>query len=128
MHISEFMLAAPDINEYIFREQIAPALAAMQHTRRTIYASGSDIALRASAVAHEFRRIGDTIGGVLTFEGYDTIDASAAAPIVRAYGHSYVMDSPRVLDDIADALVRHKRIEERSLDPRGPPNLYWLLR
>ena len=128
--ISELLLAAPDINEEIFREQIAPGLVMLlQQTRRTIYASSNDVALKASKVAHEFRRIGDTEGGVLTFTGFDTIDASSAAPLVRAFGHSYVMDSSRVLDDIADILIRRIPTAERGLDRRQvAPNTYWLLR
>jgi esterase/lipase superfamily enzyme len=128
-NISELLLAAPDINEQIFREQIVPALAAMGHTRRTIYASSNDVALKASNIAHDFRRVGDTTGGVLTFSGYDTIDATLAAPVVRSYGHSYVMDSPQVLKDIADTLLRRKPAAERGLDrQQAPPDTFWLLR
>jgi esterase/lipase superfamily enzyme len=128
--ISELILAAPDINEQIFREQIVPGLATLTKTHRTIYASSNDVALKASKVAHEFRRVGDTVGGVLTFSGYETIDASLAAPIVRAFGHSYVMDSAKVLGDITDLLVRHKAIGERDLDKRDrpPDEAFWSLR
>jgi esterase/lipase superfamily enzyme len=127
--ISELLLAAPDINQEIFREQIFPALASIQNMRRTIYASGNDIALKVSKVAHEFRRLGETTGGIPTFSGYDTVDATAAAPFVRAYGHSYVMDSSKVLDDIADILIRRKPVGERGLDMKQiPPDVYWSLR
>jgi esterase/lipase superfamily enzyme len=127
--IGELLLAAPDINEEIFRELIVPGLASLQQTRRTIYASANDVALKASKTAHEFRRVGDTDGGILAFAGFDIIDASAAAPLVRAFGHSYVMDSARVLDDITDILIRRKPVAERGLDRRTvPPNTYWLLR
>lgn len=125
--ISELLLAAPDINEEIFREQIVPALATMQNTRRTIYTSSNDVALKVAKIAHEFRRIGDATGGVLTFAGYDTVDMSQAAPIVRSYGHSYVMDSPRVLSDIGDTFIRRKPITERGL-VQIPPNTFWSLR
>jgi esterase/lipase superfamily enzyme len=125
--ISELLLAAPDVNEEIFREQIVPALATMQNMRRTIYASSNDVALKAAKIAHEFRRVGDATGGVLTFAGYDTVDMSQAAPIVRAYGHSYVMDSPRVLNDIGDTFIRRKPITERGL-VQNPPNTFWSLR
>jgi esterase/lipase superfamily enzyme len=127
--ISELLLAAPDINEHVFREQIVPALANVPSIHRTIYASSNDVALKASKIAHEFRRIGDTVGGVLTFTGYETIDATAAAPIVRAFGHSYVMDSPRVISDIADILIRRKPVAQRGLDRKqATPLPYWLLR
>jgi esterase/lipase superfamily enzyme len=127
--ISELLLAAPDINQEIFREQIVPPLTSMKNMRRTIYASGSDIALKASKFAHEFHRLGETTGGITTFDGYDTIDATAAAPVIRAYGHSYITDSPKVLDDIADILIRRKPVSERGLDSKEiPPDRYWLLR
>jgi esterase/lipase superfamily enzyme len=129
LNISELLLAAPDINEDIFREQIAPGLAAIQSMHRTIYASGNDLALQASKVFHDFPRVGDTAGGVHIFPGFDTIDATAAAPILRSYGHSYIMDSQRVLADVADLLIQRRALTERRLDPRGPPpNTYWLLR
>jgi esterase/lipase superfamily enzyme len=125
--ISELLLAAPDVNEEIFREQIVPALATMQNMRRTIYASSNDVALKAAKFAHEFRRVGDATGGVLTFAGYDTVDMTLAAPIIRSYGHSYVMDSPRVLNDISDTFIRRKPITERGL-VQNPPNAFWSLR
>ena len=125
--ISELLLAAPDINEQIFREQIVPALATMRSTHRTIYASSNDVALKAAKIAHEFRRVGDASGGVLTFAGYDTVDMTQAAPIVRSFGHSYVMDSPRVLNDIADTFILHKPVTERGL-VQIPPNTFWSLR
>ncbi len=125
--ISELLLAAPDVNEELFREQIVPALASMQNTRRTIYASSNDVALKAAKIAHEFRRVGDATGGVRTFAGYDTVDMTQAAPIVRAYGHSYVMDSPKVLNDIGDTFIRRKPITERGL-VQNPPNTFWSLR
>jgi len=125
--ISELLLAAPDVNEEIFREQIVPALAAMRNTRRTIYASSTDVALKAAKIAHEFRRVGDATGGVPTFAGYDTVDMSQAAPVIRSYGHSYVMDSPRVLNDIADTFIRRKPITDRGL-VQVPPNTFWSLR
>src|SRR5262245_66140955 len=40
--ISELLLAAPDVNEQLFREQIVPALASAQLVHRTIYASSND--------------------------------------------------------------------------------------
>jgi esterase/lipase superfamily enzyme len=125
--ISELLLAAPDVNEQIFREQIVPALVAMKKTRRTIYASSNDVALKAANIAHGFRRVGDAAGGVLTFAGYDTVDVTQAAPIIRSYGHSYVLDSPRVLNDIADTFIHHKPITDRGL-VQIPPNTFWSLR
>jgi esterase/lipase superfamily enzyme len=129
-HLRELLLAAPDINAEIFRTTIAPRLASMRGTRTTIYASSSDLALRASKLVHGFRRVGETVGGVITFEGVDTIDASGAAAATRAYGHSYLMDSASVIGDI-QAIVLDKALAtaRRGLSGAGSsPNAYWILK
>jgi esterase/lipase superfamily enzyme len=127
-NLKELLLAAPDINAEIFQEKIIPGLAAID-AHRTIYASSSDVALRASKVVHDYRRVGETTDGVLTFKGYETVDASAAAPTVRAFGHSYVVDSTKVLGDIADTLNLHFNADQRSLPKEGtPPSNWWVLK
>jgi peptidase E len=73
----------------------------MQSAHKTIYVSSADLALAASKVVHGFRRVGESTGGVLTFPEIETIDASKTAPVVRAFGHSYVLDSISVLTDLA---------------------------
>jgi esterase/lipase superfamily enzyme len=98
--LREVLLAAPDINADIFRTVIAPKLVAMQGTRTTVYASSSDIALKASKVVHGFKRVGETTGGVLTYPGLETIDASSASAMTKGYGHLYIADSPSVVKDI----------------------------
>jgi esterase/lipase superfamily enzyme len=126
-HLSELLLAAPDINAELFRSVIAPRLAEMQGTRTTIYASSSDLALRASKLVHGYRRVGETIGGVFTHPPLDTIDASSASPIARAYGHSYLLDSLPVVRDIQSVLKR-VAAKERGLKQGGRvPNTYWSL-
>jgi esterase/lipase superfamily enzyme len=127
-NLRELMLAAPDINEQIFREIILPRMAALQGVHRTIYASSNDVALRVSKVVHDYRRVGETDGGVLTFTGFETIDASRVAPILRAFGHSYVVDSAKVLGDIAEVLSLHFTADQRNLPRQGtPPAAWWVL-
>jgi esterase/lipase superfamily enzyme len=126
--IKEIVFAAPDINSKIFERDLAPTLASMPGVARTIYASSEDLALRASKAIHEYRRIGETAGGVLTFAGFETIDATTASSFRRAWGHSYIFDSPLVIADFADAVVRHKTVARRNLKKAGrPPNGYWVL-
>jgi esterase/lipase superfamily enzyme len=128
-HIREVLLAAPDINAELFRTAIAPQIAAMQGTRTTIYASSSDLALRASKVVHGFRRVGETLGGVFVYPGVDTIDASSAATMTREYGHSYLMDSASVLRDVRTIIQQKLAASQRGLPEVGKaPNLYWQLR
>lgn len=127
--VRDLLLAAPDINAEIFKREIAPSLARMGRTGRTIYASSDDVALRASRNANEFPRVGETVDGVKIFQGFNTIDASTAAPVWRSFGHSYVFDSAKVIGDVEDSLVWRRVFSERSLDRAGAaPNEYWRLR
>jgi len=128
-NLRDLLLAAPDINEKLFREQIAPGIAAVRGVRRTIYASSGDLALRASKIVHSYRRVGETAGGPLVFAGFETIDASATASTLRAFGHSYVVDSRKVLGDIQDLITLRFGADRRRLLRNGaPPDAYWILR
>jgi len=128
-HIREVLLAAPDINAELFRTAIAPQLTGMQGTHTTIYASSSDLALKASKVVHGFRRVGETLGGVFVYPGVDTIDASGAATMIREYGHAYLMDSASVLKDVRTIIQPKLAAKQRGLPEMGkPPDLYWQLR
>jgi esterase/lipase superfamily enzyme len=126
--LRELLLAAPDINADLFRTVIAPKLAAMQGTRTTVYAASSDLALRASKAMHGFKRVGETVGGVLVFPGLETIDASSGALVTRGYGHSYLMDNPSVLKDIQSIIQQRISARERGLPEVGTsPNTFWKL-
>lgn len=126
--IRELLLAAPDINAEIFKYQIAPAFAELQTMRRTIYASSNDVALKVSRSLRGYRRVGETADGVLVFPGFETVDSTAAAPMLRAYGHSYVFDSVAVLKDVELAVVGRLDQASRGLTRAGTaPDLYWVL-
>jgi len=127
-NLKALLLAAPDINADIFREQVAPGLASLTGTSRTIYASGNDVALEASSVLHDFPRVGLTRPHVLTYPGFETIDTTAAAPVLRGYGHSYVVDSPRVIRDMQALIFLTRGAQARGLPRQGvPPTAYWVL-
>jgi len=127
-HIRGLLLAAPDINAELFRTTIAPQLAALEGTQTTIYAASSDLALRASKIVHGFKRVGETEGGVFVYPGFDTIDASKAANAIRAFGHSYLMDSAPVLEDIKTIVQQKLAAKQRGLSEMGTsPNFYWQL-
>jgi len=115
--------------QFGFRAVIAPKLAAMKGTRTTVYASSSDIALKASKVVHGFRRVGETNGGVFIYPGIETIDASNASPSLRGYGHFYLVDSLSVVRDIKSLIERKVPAKLRGLREIGiSPNVYWQLR
>ncbi len=128
-HVREVLLAAPDINAELFRTVIAPKLAEMQGTRTTIYASSSDVALKVSKIVHGFRRLGETDDGVFTYKGMDTIDASAASQVNRAYGHFYLMDNSQVLNDVRTIIEQNRPAKDRGLSIVGKdPNIFYQLK
>jgi len=127
-HLSELLLAAPDINAKLFRDVIAPRLARLERTRTTIYASSSDLALKASRAMHGFERVGDTSGKVFVYKGMETIDASKVSLVMRAFGHSYLMDSKSVLKDLHTIVRERLPANMRGLTETGKlPDLYWRL-
>ena len=126
--IKELLLAAPDINAEIFKDEILPRLTQMRSTRTTIYASSSDVALIASKVVHGFRRVGESSGGVLVFKGMDTVDASNASPSLRNLGHSYLVDSASVIKDLHAIIASKLAAKARGLLAKGQePEVYWQL-
>ena len=126
--LRELLLAAPDINADLFRTVIAPRLANMKDTRITVYASSSDLALRASRILHRFTRVGETNPNVFVYPRIDTIDASGASSVIRAYGHSYIMDSQAVLKDIYGVIQQRVSAKQRGLAEAGnAPNNHWKL-
>jgi esterase/lipase superfamily enzyme len=127
-NLREVLLAAADINADVFRTVIAPKLAAMQGTRTTLYASSSDIALKASKVMHGFKRAGESTGGLTIYPGIESIDASSASAALRGFGHFYVVDSPSVIKDIRSIIEKRVSAKLRGLTEVGTsPNVYWRL-
>jgi esterase/lipase superfamily enzyme len=127
-NLRELLLAAPDINAEIFRNIIAPKLSAMQGTRTTIYASSSDLALRASNIVHRFRRVGETDGGVFTFPRLETVDASGASSLSKGLGHLYVVDHASVIRDMQAIILRGISAKLRGLkEVVAQPAPYWQL-
>ena len=122
----EIILAAPDIDADVFRNDLAPALVqASRHV--TLYASSKDLALRASKEVHGYPRAGDAGGGILVMTGIDTIDASNVDDSILA--HSYFVESVPVIRDIADMLRRRLSAAQRTALKlvRTPEGQHWQL-
>ena len=80
-------------------------------------------------MVHGFRRLGETAGGVFTYPGLETIDASGAVQVSRAYGHFYLMDNAMVLKDVRTIIEQKVPAKQRGLTAVGqPPNIFWRLR
>lgn len=95
------ILAAPDIDARVFREQLAPALR-QAGQRVTLYSSSEDLALKASKQVNGGPRAGDSGDGILLVPGIDTVDVSGVDESILA--HSYFMESQKVMQDIRQML------------------------
>jgi len=132
--VREVILAAPDIDAQLFKEQIAPKiLHAPNGPRITLYASRNDYALWcARQLRSGYVRAGDCVSGQpIVVPGIQTIDASAVNTSCFGWftGHSYVADRPAVLRDMF-AVLNGKPPDERFGMKRrelaGAP--YWVFR
>ena len=109
----ELILAAPDIDADVFRNDIAPALAAAG-APVTLYASANDLAMVASHQLGGAPRAGDTRQGVVVVKGVETIDATKADTNPWGFGHAYVADSPKILRDLHELIVSRLRAAQRG--------------
>jgi len=120
------VLAAPDIDAELFRQQILPQLQ-KRSQRTTLYCSRNDWALHASQRFNDAPRAGDSRNGPLVAPGLDTIDASEMD--TELLGHSYYGDCLPLLDDLELLIKQNRSPDERRLEPffeaSGLP--YWLL-
>jgi esterase/lipase superfamily enzyme len=107
----EIILAAPDVDAEVFRNDLAPALT-KAGKRVTLYASSKDMALKASKEVHGYPRAGDAADGILVMPGIDTIDASNVDDSMLA--HSYFVESIPVIRDIANMLRKGQSTTERG--------------
>ncbi|MFZ2168141.1 MAG: alpha/beta hydrolase [Methylococcaceae bacterium] len=121
--LKEIILAAPDIDADIFKQQIAKELAASSSS--TLYASSEDCALKLSEKIHGgYPRAGDSGQGLTVVPGIETVDASdmdtSLFGCVTDWGHSYFADNRSVLADIfyliRDGLRADQRFSLRSVD------------
>ena len=111
MHFGQVILAAPDINERLFR-RLSAALTPLSK-RTTLYVADEDLAVRASELLHGDRRIGlSPISPPL--DAIDTIEILGRSSKVEV-GHSYFRDAPVVLRDIQTLLYFDESPEERHV-------------
>lgn len=125
---TEVILAAPDIDAELFRNDIAPII---QRTadRVTLYASANDKALMMSEKINGGRRAGDSREGILVFDGIETVDVSDIDMELLGMGHSYFAQTEPVLEDIVQVVGMRLPPEQRELIPRIIEKLrYWTLR
>jgi esterase/lipase superfamily enzyme len=120
----EIILAAPDIDADIFKDQIAPKMADIG-TPVTLYASSEDKALKASHKIHGNTRAGDSGDGQLILDGVESIDSTNVKS--DFIGHSSYADNVAVLSDLYYLINRGLRPDQRrGLDKHHKPaGVYW---
>lgn len=109
--LKELIIAAPDIDTAVFKEQIAPGLVAAAQNI-TLYASSRDVTMTLSHYFNGEYRLGDTRGGVPVIPGIETIDASNVD--TDFYAHSYVGNSKSVVTDLSALIQTHARAAQRA--------------
>jgi esterase/lipase superfamily enzyme len=119
----QIVLAAPDVDADVFREQIAPRMQKIAN-RTTVYCSRNDLALHASYAFNDSVRLGDSSRGIFVLEGFDTIDASDID--TDLLGHSYYGDCNMLLADVGQLLDKNLSPLERKLSSHLNEKLsYW---
>jgi len=120
----EIILAAPDIDADVFKDQIAPKMADIG-APVTLYSSSEDIALKASHAIHGHTRAGDSGEGQLILTGFESIDSTNVKS--DFIGHSSYADNIAILSDMYYLINRGLRaVERRGLDKhQKPAGVYW---
>jgi esterase/lipase superfamily enzyme len=123
----KMILVAPDIDADLFRQNIAPHLAA-SGIHVTVYASSGDRALIASKLFHGYPRAGDSGKGLVIVPGVETVDASDASG--GLLGHSYFAEDRRIMEDIYAIVQTGQSADNRfGLDPVDTAEgRYWTFR
>jgi esterase/lipase superfamily enzyme len=123
--LKKVVFAAADINTQELDAQW-PYLKQISGVQWAFYESSGDLALRLSKFVHNFRRVGESDGGVYIADGSDTIDASSTTSILRTLGHSYIISSPALAGDIGDWITQDLPPANRGLQrlTQGA-SVYW---
>ncbi len=114
--LNNVILAAPDIDADVFREQILPKISGFAD-RLTMYSSSGDTALKISQKIHGNDRLG--LGGpfLKLLDGMDTINATDID--TSLLGHAYYGSHRLVVRDLLNLVVRHLDPPRRDLI-KGP--------
>ncbi|WP_342116946.1 alpha/beta hydrolase [Pseudoduganella sp. OTU4001] len=108
--IREVILAAPDIDADVFRQQLLPALAAVPNPL-TLYASSEDSGLRTAKAIHGYARAGESGAGLIVAKGVETIDASGVdTGFIR---HAYFAEQRSALSDMYYLVQKQARAADR---------------
>ncbi|MFP5247115.1 MAG: alpha/beta hydrolase [Thermoanaerobaculia bacterium] len=114
---SQVVLAAPDMDAEVFRDELAPAM--LKRARGiTLYGSNDDLAIRASKKAHQIPRAGEGGDNLPIVPGVESVDVTGLDASFLA--HSYI-GAVSVLGDVAQIFCEGKTAGPRfGLVKRNP--------
>lgn len=126
--LTRVAFAAADLNEEEIRE-LWPRVQPMPKKGWTFYTSGNDFALMASRIVHARPAVGDSRDRVFTSPPGDTVDATAIAPALKGYGHSYLIDNPLLQTDLRRWIFPGAAVDKRGLkqETRPPSTTFWTI-
>lgn len=110
--IKEIILAAPDIDADVFKNDIAPKMVSETKKPITLYVSSDDLALKASKLLHGNARAGDAGDKMVILNGIETIDATGID--TSFLSHSYFADTNSIISDIFDIIQSGQRALKRK--------------
>lgn len=110
--VKEIILAAPDIDADVFKNEIAPQMVSKTKKPITLYVSADDLALKASRLLHGNPRAGDAGNKMVILEGIETIDATGID--TSFLSHSYFADTNSIISDIFDIIQSGQRAIKRK--------------
>jgi esterase/lipase superfamily enzyme len=123
----QLILAAPDIDESVFRDQIADRLSWVP-TRVTLYACSEDLALCVSEQLHADTRLGRSTPPLCIINGVETIDTSTLARFFDTNHDIFASQSP-VLNDIFYLINNDLGASKRDLEQvQSPTGTYWRIK
>lgn len=123
--VTQLVLAAPDLDAVVFKEQIVPAFR-KQNIPVTLYASSKDKTLQASSKIHGCCRAGLGGSNIVISEGLESVDATAID--TGFLSHSYFAETRPLLTDLNLLLAQGMRAASRPLlggKPVGNPTYYY---
>ncbi len=123
--IKEIILAAPDVDAGIFKNDIAPRLV-NQDSHITLYASSNDLALKASKKVNGHQRLGDSAPKITIYKGIESIDASDVETDLM--GHSYFSDKNSIISDMFYLIKDGKKAADRFGLVSMENGAYWKFR
>lgn len=128
--LGQIVFAAPDVDGDTFRRIAAAFRKRDARSRSTLYASSTDVALKASKLVHGYPRAGDAGDALVVVDGVDTVDATNVDTSLISLRHSYFGAKRSILSDMFN-LIRHGHPPDDRMDLQvamSASGQYWLYR